>query len=123
MYVHQRCLHGGSPFDFEVNVSKLQKLETARIGCSRLVPSPGDNLIGIQVLSDPIQRMIYDEIHGYALTAINPFLDDSSPKDHVFVDEFSCIGRVFAGGCIGPGSESSSAVYDIACAYLPRVGA
>ncbi|KAL2496974.1 DNAJ heat shock N-terminal domain-containing protein [Forsythia ovata] len=43
------------------------------------------------VLSDPVQRMIYDEIHGYSLTAINPFLDDSSPKDHVFVDEFSCI--------------------------------
>lgn len=37
--------------------------------------------------------MIYDEIHGYALTAINPFLDDTSPKDHAFVDEFSCIGR------------------------------
>ncbi|KAG4390349.1 hypothetical protein GLYMA_06G275400v4 [Glycine max] len=36
--------------------------------------------------------MIYDEIHGYSLTSINPFLDDSSPKDHVFVDEFSCIG-------------------------------
>ncbi|KAK9093012.1 hypothetical protein Syun_027923 [Stephania yunnanensis] len=44
------------------------------------------------VLSDPVQRMVYDEIQGYALTAINPFLDDSSPKDHVFVDEFSCIG-------------------------------
>ncbi|KAG4980388.1 hypothetical protein JHK85_034346 [Glycine max] len=44
------------------------------------------------VLSDPIQRMIYDDIHGYSLTSINPFLDDSSPKDHVFVDEFSCIG-------------------------------
>ncbi|KAK7342423.1 hypothetical protein VNO80_25374 [Phaseolus coccineus] len=44
------------------------------------------------VLSDPIQRMIYDEIHGYSLTSINPFLDESSPKDHVFVDEFSCIG-------------------------------
>ncbi|KAK4776600.1 hypothetical protein SAY86_005288 [Trapa natans] len=44
------------------------------------------------VLSDPVQRMIYDEIHGYALTAVNPFLDDSAPKDHVFVDEFSCIG-------------------------------
>lgn len=36
--------------------------------------------------------MVYDEIHGYALTAINPFLDDSYTKDHVFVDEFSCIG-------------------------------
>ncbi|XP_020237150.1 chaperone protein dnaJ C76, chloroplastic [Cajanus cajan] len=44
------------------------------------------------VLSDPIQRRIYDEIHGYSLTSINPFLDDSSPKDHAFVDEFSCIG-------------------------------
>ncbi|KAM6572403.1 hypothetical protein CsatA_016483 [Cannabis sativa] len=44
------------------------------------------------VLSDPVQRMIYDEIHGYALTAINPFFDDSSTKDHAFVDEFSCIG-------------------------------
>lgn len=44
------------------------------------------------VLSDPVQRIVYDEIHGYALTAINPFLDDTSPKDHAFVDEFSCIG-------------------------------
>lgn len=44
------------------------------------------------MLSDPVQRMVYDEIHGYALTAINPFLDDSCPKDHAFVDEFSCIG-------------------------------
>ncbi|XP_027926452.1 chaperone protein dnaJ C76, chloroplastic-like isoform X2 [Vigna unguiculata] len=49
------------------------------------------------VLSDPIQRRIYDEIHGYSLTSINPFLDDSSPRDHVFVDEFSCIAPdVFA---------------------------
>ncbi|XP_039115943.1 chaperone protein dnaJ C76, chloroplastic [Dioscorea cayenensis subsp. rotundata] len=45
-----------------------------------------------EVLSDPMQRMVYDEIHGYSLTAINPFLDDTSPKDHAFVDEFSCIG-------------------------------
>ncbi|KAL3848730.1 hypothetical protein ACJIZ3_010612 [Penstemon smallii] len=45
-----------------------------------------------EVLSDPVQRMVYDEIHGYALTATNPFLDDSSPRDYVFVDEFSCIG-------------------------------
>ncbi|CAO2814574.1 unnamed protein product [Amaranthus hypochondriacus] len=44
------------------------------------------------VLSDPVQRMVYDEIHGYSLTAVNPFMDDSSPRDHVFVDEFSCIG-------------------------------
>ncbi|PIA33937.1 hypothetical protein AQUCO_03900060v1 [Aquilegia coerulea] len=44
------------------------------------------------VLSDPIQRMVYDEIHGFTLTATNPFLDESSTKDHAFVDEFSCIG-------------------------------
>ncbi|XP_062088495.1 uncharacterized protein LOC133795059 [Humulus lupulus] len=44
------------------------------------------------VLSDPVQRMIYDKIHGYALTAMNPFFDDSSTKDYAFVDEFSCIG-------------------------------
>lgn len=36
--------------------------------------------------------MVYDEIHGYALTATNPFMDDSAPRDHAFVDEFSCIG-------------------------------
>lgn len=45
-----------------------------------------------EVLSDPVQRMVYDEIQGYALSAINPFLDDSAPRDHAFVDEFSCIG-------------------------------
>ena len=48
--------------------------------------------VAVQVLSDPVQRMVYDEIHGYSLTSVNPFLDDSSPKDCVFVDEFSCIG-------------------------------
>lgn len=48
--------------------------------------------VAVQVLSDPVQRMVYDEIHGYSLTSINPFLNDTSPKDHVFVDEFSCIG-------------------------------
>ncbi|AEC10164.1 putative 3Fe-4S ferredoxin, DnaJ domain, 4Fe-4S ferredoxin-type, iron-sulfur binding protein [Arabidopsis thaliana] len=45
-----------------------------------------------EILSDPVQRMVYDEIHGYTVTAINPFLDDSTPRDHVFVDEFACIG-------------------------------
>lgn len=45
-----------------------------------------------EVLSDPVQRMIYDEINGYSLTSINPFLDIFRPQDHVFVDEFSCIG-------------------------------
>eukprot|EP01018_Ginkgo_biloba_P014971 Gb_36817 [translate_table: standard] len=45
-----------------------------------------------EVLSDPVQRIVYDEIHGYSLRTINPFLDDSKPRDHAFVDEFSCIG-------------------------------
>lgn len=45
-----------------------------------------------EVLSDPVQRIVYDEIHGYSLRTVNPFLDDSQPTDHVFVDEFSCIG-------------------------------
>ncbi|CAI8615691.1 unnamed protein product [Vicia faba] len=45
-----------------------------------------------EVLSDPAQRRVYDDIHGYSLTLINPFADDSTPKDHVFVNEFSCIG-------------------------------
>lgn len=49
-----------------------------------------------QVLSDPAQRAVYDEIHGYTATAINPFFDDSAPKDHVFVDEFTCIGILIA---------------------------
>ncbi|XP_062231961.1 chaperone protein dnaJ C76, chloroplastic-like [Phragmites australis] len=44
------------------------------------------------VLSDPAQRAVYDEIHGYTAIATNPFFDDSAPKDHVFVDEFTCIG-------------------------------
>ncbi|MQM12149.1 hypothetical protein Taro_045062 [Colocasia esculenta] len=44
------------------------------------------------VLIDPVQRMVYDEIHGYSVTGTNPFMDDTSPRDHAFVDEFSCIG-------------------------------
>ncbi|KAM0855391.1 hypothetical protein ACQ4PT_049801 [Festuca glaucescens] len=43
------------------------------------------------VLTDPVQRAVYDEINGYTATATNPFLDDA-PRDCVFVDEFSCIG-------------------------------
>ncbi|OAE18598.1 hypothetical protein AXG93_1923s1540 [Marchantia polymorpha subsp. ruderalis] len=44
-----------------------------------------------EVLSDPEQRLIYDEINGYTLTAINPFRDSSAERDHAFVDEFTCI--------------------------------
>lgn len=45
-----------------------------------------------EVLSDPEQRMVYDEINGYALTSSNPFLNSAQECDHVFVDEFTCIG-------------------------------
>ncbi|KAM0908098.1 hypothetical protein ACQ4PT_015675 [Festuca glaucescens] len=52
------------------------------------------------VLTDPVQRAVYDELHGYAATAANPFFDDSAPKDHVFVDEFTCIGcKICANVC------------------------
>ncbi|XP_078428308.1 DNAJ heat shock N-terminal domain-containing protein [Wolffia australiana] len=44
------------------------------------------------VLSDPLQRMIYDDIHGFSATATNPFVNESAVRDHAFVDEFSCIG-------------------------------
>ena len=50
-------------------------------------------MLSPQVLSDPVQRMVYDEINGYSLVSVNPFLDSSRPQDHVFVDEFSCIGK------------------------------
>lgn len=45
-----------------------------------------------EVLSDPEMRALYDEINGYAATGINPFMDTSLERDHVFVDEFTCIG-------------------------------
>ncbi|KAG0585150.1 hypothetical protein KC19_3G262100 [Ceratodon purpureus] len=46
-----------------------------------------------EVLSDPEQRMVYDEINGYALTSVNPFLNPrGQERDHAFVDEFTCIG-------------------------------
>ena len=46
-----------------------------------------------QVLSDPEQRLVYDEINGYALTSANPFLNSKQERDHCFVDEFTCIGK------------------------------
>ncbi|CAI5963988.1 unnamed protein product [Closterium sp. NIES-64] len=45
-----------------------------------------------EVLSDPEMRLVYDEIKGYSLTSINPFMDTRHEKDQVFVDEFTCIG-------------------------------
>jgi len=72
----------------------LESLNPVKILFNLFVYVYSKLIIAVQVLSDPIQRMIYDEIHGYSLTSINPFLDESSPKDHVFVDEFSCIGTV-----------------------------
>lgn len=37
--------------------------------------------------------MVYDEINGYTLTFVNPFLNPKQERDHTFVDEFSCIGK------------------------------
>ncbi|CAM0954428.1 unnamed protein product [Alopecurus aequalis] len=52
------------------------------------------------VLTDPVQRALYDEVHGYTATATNPFLDDNASKDRVFVDEFTCIGcKICANVC------------------------
>eukprot|EP00850_Spirogloea_muscicola_P009891 SM000056S18009 [mRNA] locus=s56:633813:641862:+ [translate_table: standard] len=45
-----------------------------------------------EVLSDPDMRMVYDEINGYNLTAVNPFVDTRHERNLAFVDEFSCIG-------------------------------
>ncbi|GJP52991.1 hypothetical protein CLOM_g12141, partial [Closterium sp. NIES-68] len=45
-----------------------------------------------EVLSDPEMRLVYDEIKGYSLTSVNPFVDNRHEKDQVFVDEFTCIG-------------------------------
>lgn len=45
-----------------------------------------------EVLSDPEQRIVYDEINGFAPTSANPFLTTNQERDHAFVDEFSCIG-------------------------------
>lgn len=45
-----------------------------------------------EVLSDPEMRALYDEINGYTVTGNNPFFDTSLERDHVFVDEFTCIG-------------------------------
>ncbi|XLS81206.1 hypothetical protein HN51_047037, partial [Arachis hypogaea] len=46
---------------------------------------------GCSYRSKSHMRKVNDEIHGYSLTSMNPFVDDSSPKDHAFVDEFSYI--------------------------------
>eukprot|EP00850_Spirogloea_muscicola_P022025 SM000273S10235 [mRNA] locus=s273:90454:92963:+ [translate_table: standard] len=47
-----------------------------------------------EVLSDPEMRMVYDEINGYNLTAVNPFVDTRHERNLAFVDEFSCIGEL-----------------------------
>ncbi|XP_024364480.1 uncharacterized protein [Physcomitrium patens] len=56
-----------------------------------------------EVLSDPDQRMVYDEINGYTLTFVNPFLNPKQERDHTFVDEFSCIGCKNCGN-VAPGT-------------------
>ena len=41
---------------------------------------------------DPRARALYDEIAGFSLDSVNPFLDTSFEADQVFVDEITCIG-------------------------------
>lgn len=43
-------------------------------------------------LVDPGRRQLYDELAGFSMDSINPFLDASYERDQVFVDEFTCIG-------------------------------
>lgn len=38
-------------------------------------------------------RAVYDEIKGYSVTGDNPFFSTKLERDHVFVDEFTCIGE------------------------------
>lgn len=38
-------------------------------------------------------RAVYDEIKGYSVSAINPFLDTTEEREYAFVDEFTCIGK------------------------------
>jgi ferredoxin len=45
-----------------------------------------------ETLRHPEQRAAYDAIMGISGDALNPFNDDSFPRNQVFVDEFSCIG-------------------------------
>ena len=45
-----------------------------------------------ETLKDPDQRAIYDEINGFAVSSVNPFMDTRYPRDKVFVDEYTCIG-------------------------------
>ncbi|GAQ89973.1 Molecular chaperone (DnaJ superfamily) [Klebsormidium nitens] len=52
-----------------------------------------------EVLSDPDQRAIYDEINGFTLTSQNPFFNTTLERDQAFVDEFSCIGCKNCANC------------------------
>ena len=39
-----------------------------------------------------MQHAVYNEAHGYTATMNNHFVDDSAVKDHVFLDDITCIG-------------------------------
>ena len=42
-----------------------------------------------QTLMDPGRRQLYDELAGFSMDSVNPFLDASYERDQVFVDEFT----------------------------------
>lgn len=74
-------------------VLSILRLSTFWIRCF-VVDANNERGLCRQVLSDPEQRMVYDEINGYALTSANPFLNaNAQDRDHAFVDEFTCIGK------------------------------
>ncbi|KAJ9515064.1 hypothetical protein QJQ45_012597 [Haematococcus lacustris] len=45
-----------------------------------------------ETLSDPQRRATYDALVGFSEESINPFLDITTERDQVFVDEATCIG-------------------------------
>lgn len=45
-----------------------------------------------ETLADPAQRAVYDDMAGFSLDAVNPFLETAYTSDRAFVDELSCIG-------------------------------
>ncbi|KAL6752535.1 hypothetical protein V8C86DRAFT_2752372 [Haematococcus lacustris] len=45
-----------------------------------------------ETLSDPQRRATYDALVGFSEDSINPFLDITTERDQVFVDEATCIG-------------------------------
>jgi curved DNA-binding protein CbpA len=50
-----------------------------------------------ETLSDDDKRDAYDFVSGFSALSLNPFLDQASVRDQLFVDEVNCIG---CGKCV-----------------------